>query len=80
MECDGEVINFNICDVMRYPSDVSFLNFVDVIKPLTEECFNLSKLDVLALVLDMNLQKDAMEKPSKKFKIDEEVEDQKYHN
>ncbi|KAL7612047.1 hypothetical protein Lser_V15G09316 [Lactuca serriola] len=32
MEFYGEVINFNIYDAMRYPSDVSSLNFVDVIE------------------------------------------------
>ncbi|XP_052621821.1 uncharacterized protein LOC128127380 [Lactuca sativa] len=57
MEFDGEVINFNINDAMRYPSDVSSLNIMDVIEPLTEECFDLSNLDVLALILDRNLQK-----------------------
>nr|KAJ0199058.1 hypothetical protein LSAT_V11C600327370 [Lactuca sativa] len=31
MEFDGEVINFNIYDVMRYPDDVSALNFIDVL-------------------------------------------------
>nr|KAJ0188734.1 hypothetical protein LSAT_V11C900459020 [Lactuca sativa] len=35
MKFDGEVINFNIYDAMRYPDDVSTLNFIDVIEPLT---------------------------------------------
>lgn len=52
MEFDGEVINFKIYDSMRYPSDISSLKFMDVIESLTEECFDLSNLDVLALVLD----------------------------
>ena len=62
MEFDGEVINFNIYDTMRYPSEISSLNFVDVTEALTEECFDLSNLDVLALVLDINRQKDGVEK------------------
>nr|KAJ0206415.1 hypothetical protein LSAT_V11C500236480 [Lactuca sativa] len=73
MEFDGEVINFNIYDAMRYPSDISSLNFVDVIKPLIEECFYLSNRDVLALILDKNLQKDRVGKLSKQLKIDEEI-------
>ncbi|XP_052626969.1 uncharacterized protein LOC128133535 [Lactuca sativa] len=73
MEFDGEVINFNIYDAMRYPSDISSLNFADVIEPFTEECFHLSNLDVLAFILDKNLQKDGVEKLAKQLKIDEEI-------
>ncbi|XP_023728286.1 uncharacterized protein LOC111875993 [Lactuca sativa] len=73
MEFDGEVINFNIYDVMRYPSDISSLNFVDAIEPLTEECFDLSNLDVLALILDRNLHKERLEKPANQFTIDKEI-------
>lgn len=35
MEFDGENINFNICDVMKYPSHVSSLYYVEAIEPLT---------------------------------------------
>ncbi|KAL7597396.1 hypothetical protein Lser_V15G31293 [Lactuca serriola] len=73
MEFDGEVINFNIYDAMRYPSDISSLNFLDVIEPLTEECFELSNLDVLALILDRNLQKERVEKLANQFTIDKEI-------
>ncbi|XP_052625040.1 uncharacterized protein LOC128132484 [Lactuca sativa] len=73
MEFDGEVINFNIYDAMRYPSDISSLNFVDVIEPLTEECFDLSNLDVLALILNRNLQKERVEKLANQFTIDKEI-------
>ncbi|XP_023743433.3 uncharacterized protein LOC111891605 [Lactuca sativa] len=73
MEFDGEVINFNIYDAMRYPSDISSLNFMDVIEPLTEECFDLSNLDVLALILDRNLQKERVKKLVNQFTIDKEI-------
>lgn len=43
---------------------------MDVIEPLNEECFDLSNLDLLAFILDRNLQKDGVEKLSKQFKID----------
>lgn len=35
MEFDGENINFNICDVMKYTSHVSSLYYVEAIEPLT---------------------------------------------
>ena len=35
MKFDGEVINFNIYDDMRYPDVVSAVDFMYVIKPLT---------------------------------------------
>ncbi|XP_052619690.1 uncharacterized protein LOC111910412 [Lactuca sativa] len=73
IELDGEVINFNIYDAMRYPSDISSLNFVEIIEPLTEECFDFSNLDVLALILDRNLQKEKVEKLAKQFKFHEEI-------
>lgn len=37
IEFHGDMMNFNIYDVLQYPSDVSYLNFVDFIEPLTEE-------------------------------------------
>ena len=54
MEFDGEVINFNIYEAMRYPSDVHCINFVDIIQPLTEKCFELTNHDLLELVLSRN--------------------------
>ncbi|KAL7587997.1 hypothetical protein Lser_V15G36806 [Lactuca serriola] len=44
MEFDGEVINFNIYDAMRYADDVSALNFIDVIEPLSAEYFEITNL------------------------------------
>nr|KAJ0222006.1 hypothetical protein LSAT_V11C200064360 [Lactuca sativa] len=42
MEFNGEVIKFNIYDVVRYPDDVSALNFIDVIEPLIVEYFEIT--------------------------------------
>ncbi|KAI3523607.1 hypothetical protein L1887_01861 [Cichorium endivia] len=75
MEFDGEIVNFNIYDAMKYPTDVSSLNFVDVIEPITEECFNLSNPDVLALVLERNLDRNAVKELAEKFQLDEEIEE-----
>ncbi|KAI3690179.1 hypothetical protein L2E82_48154 [Cichorium intybus] len=73
MEFDGEVVNFNIYDAMRYPTDVSSLNFVDIIEPLTEECFSLSNPDVLALVLDRNFDVKTLKELAEKFTVDDEI-------
>ena len=47
MEFDGEVINFNIYDAMRYPAGVSALNFIDVIEPFTIEYFEIANHESL---------------------------------
>nr|KAJ0203812.1 hypothetical protein LSAT_V11C500279120 [Lactuca sativa] len=64
-EFDGEVINFNTFEEKRYPSDAHSLNFVDIIQPLTEECFELTNHDFLELVLnrkfDKNLVKEILD-------------------
>nr|KAJ0200506.1 hypothetical protein LSAT_V11C600319600 [Lactuca sativa] len=55
MEFDGEVINFNIYDVMCYPDDVSALNFIDVVEPLTAKYIEIANRESLALVLRINM-------------------------
>ncbi|XP_023771715.2 mediator of RNA polymerase II transcription subunit 15-like [Lactuca sativa] len=60
MEFDGEVINFNIYEAMRYPSDVHCINFVDIIQPLTEKCFELTNHDLLELVLSRNFDNNSV--------------------
>ncbi|XP_022019881.1 uncharacterized protein LOC110919943 [Helianthus annuus] len=71
MEFDGEVINFNIDDAMRYPSEVSSLNYIDVIEPLTDECFELSNHDVQALVSNRSIDEAATKEVTEKFKLGE---------
>ncbi|KAI3511713.1 hypothetical protein L1887_18870 [Cichorium endivia] len=73
MEFDGEIINFNIYDVMRYPTDVSSINFLDVIEPLIDECFELTNDDSLAIVLSKSINKDAAKELNEKFKLEEEI-------
>ncbi|KAD7116941.1 hypothetical protein E3N88_04209 [Mikania micrantha] len=73
MEFDGEVINFNIYDAMRYPSDVSSLNWLEVIEPLADDCFELTNHDVLALVLNRSIDEVAVKELTKKFKLGEEL-------
>ncbi|XP_052621458.1 uncharacterized protein LOC128127127 [Lactuca sativa] len=73
MEFDGEVINFNIYEVTRYPSDVHCINFVDIIQPLTEKCFELTNHDLLELVLSMNFDNNSVKEIAENFKLDEEL-------
>ncbi|XP_023769331.1 uncharacterized protein LOC111917929 [Lactuca sativa] len=51
MEFDGDVINFNIYDAMRYPSDISSLNFVDIgiFKDGVEKISKQFKIDVVIM-------------------------------
>ncbi|XP_076949376.1 uncharacterized protein LOC143622002 [Bidens hawaiensis] len=51
MEFDGQVINFNINDVIRYPSDVSSLSYIDVDEPPIGKGFELSNNDVSSINL-----------------------------
>ena len=55
MGFDGEEIEFNILDSMRYPSNISPLYRVDVIEPIVQEVFNLSHGNVLERVLTMSI-------------------------
>ncbi|KAJ0577075.1 putative aspartic peptidase domain superfamily [Helianthus annuus] len=75
MEFDGEVINFNIDDAMRYPSDVSSLNYIDVIEPLIDECFEVSNHDVQALMSNGSIDEASTKELTEKFKLGENLRD-----
>ena len=47
MEFVGKTIKFNTCDAMRYPSDVSYLYWIDVFEPLAQEYVGLTHGDML---------------------------------
>ncbi|XP_076914824.1 uncharacterized protein LOC143573953 [Bidens hawaiensis] len=73
MEFDGEVINFNIDDAIRYPSDVSSLNYIDVVEPIIDKCFELSNNGVSVLVLNKRIKEVASKEHNEKFKLGEEL-------
>ncbi|XP_076939596.1 uncharacterized protein LOC143608441 [Bidens hawaiensis] len=73
MEFDGDVINFNIDDAIRYPSDVSSLNFIDVIEPLIDKGFELSNNDVSVLILNKSIKEVASKEHNEIFKLGEEL-------
>ncbi|CAN6548172.1 unnamed protein product [Malus baccata var. baccata] len=51
MEFDGEVINFNLSDSMKYPSENHSCFAIDVIDSLTQDHFDKLKDDALELVI-----------------------------
>lgn len=73
MEFDGEVINFNIFEAMKYPSEIHSLNFIDVIEPHTEECFELSNEDVLATVLNKHVDERCCKELAEKYVLQDEL-------
>ncbi|KAI3516248.1 hypothetical protein L1887_15159 [Cichorium endivia] len=73
MEFDDEVINFNIYEAMKYPTDVHSLNFVDIIKPLAEELYELISSDPLSLVLNNDLDEEKIEELVEKFELNEDL-------
>lgn len=58
---------------MRYPSDVHALNFINVIDPLFDECFDVTNQEPLTLILNRNLDKNETIKLSKEFGLGEEL-------
>ncbi|KAL4592038.1 hypothetical protein LXL04_005017 [Taraxacum kok-saghyz] len=74
MEFDGEVINFNIFEAMKYPSDVSSLYMVDIIEPFTHELFNISHGDILDMVMSMSLDCEKLKKKMETYSLDLEIQ------
>ncbi|XP_052622464.1 uncharacterized protein LOC128127806 [Lactuca sativa] len=79
MEFDGEVINFNIYDAMHYPDDVSTLNFIDVIEPLSAEYFEIANRESLALVLHRYLSINVAQVILENYVVDREVQEMAAH-
>ena len=56
MEFDGEVIHFNIFDVMKYPPESHFVFAASVINPVVQEVFELNGKDELEVALTKHLE------------------------
>ena len=67
MEFDGEVIRFNIFEVMRYASDVHSIFIVDVIESLVQQMFELTGKDSLKVALNMHPRHNVLETPPNRF-------------
>nr|KAJ0197497.1 hypothetical protein LSAT_V11C700348970 [Lactuca sativa] len=57
----------------RYPNDVHSLNFVDIVRPLNKECFELTNHDFLELALNKNFDKNLVREIPEKLKLDKEM-------
>lgn len=74
MEFDGETINFNIFEVIRYPNNISPLYQIDIIDPITQDVFDLSYGDILKMVLKMSLDCERLKnKALETYTLDSEV-------
>ena len=58
MEFDGEVINFNIFEAMKYSSDVYYVFAIDDINTLVQDFFQLFSNDSFEIAISKNLTKD----------------------
>lgn len=74
MDFYWETTSFNIYDALRYASDVSSSYFVDVVKPLTQELFDLSNGDMLEMILSNGFDSGNLAKKLKLYSLDPEVE------
>ncbi|XP_023763984.2 uncharacterized protein LOC111912477 [Lactuca sativa] len=73
MEFDGEVINFNVHEEKKVPSDVQSVNFVNMIQPLAEKSLNSTNNDFMELVLSQKLDRYKAKELAKECGINEEV-------
>ncbi|XP_052624790.1 uncharacterized protein LOC128132308 [Lactuca sativa] len=73
MEFDGEVINFNVHEAKKVPSDVQSVNLVNLIQPSTKKGLNLSNNEFLELVLSQKLDRDKAKEIAKEFDMNNEV-------
>ena len=70
MEFDGEVIKFNIFDIMRFPADVNYAYALDVIDELPQNIHGLSNKDEFLTVLTKNLDNAEFQKVSYQINAD----------
>ncbi|XP_071921870.1 uncharacterized protein [Coffea arabica] len=70
MEFDGEIVNFNIFDAMKYPDEANSVFTLSVIEPLVHDTFELDGDDVLAVALAKHLELGAT--------LDVEINDELY--
>ncbi|KAH9659001.1 hypothetical protein KPL70_023696 [Citrus sinensis] len=67
MEFDGEVIEFNMNDAMKYPSEKHLVFSVDVISPIVQEVFYIDVEDSLAAALNNSLGIKGLQQDENEF-------------
>ncbi|KAK8508033.1 hypothetical protein V6N11_073541 [Hibiscus sabdariffa] len=45
LECDGEIVKFNVYKAMRYPENVQSINFIDIFEPAVNEFVEANFID-----------------------------------
>ncbi|XP_027155287.1 uncharacterized protein LOC113755768 [Coffea eugenioides] len=70
MEFDGEIVNFNIFDAMKYPDEANSNFTLSIIEPLVQDTFELDGGDALAVALAKHLELGAT--------LDVEISDELY--
>lgn len=73
MNFDGKIINFNIYDDIKYPSDVSCVYGVDTIESLNQKHFD-SRYDYkLNIVISNNFDVDSLKILGEDFIVEENL-------
>ncbi|XP_022843337.1 uncharacterized protein LOC111366885 [Olea europaea var. sylvestris] len=73
MEFDGEIIRFNIFEVMRYPCDVHACFSIDIMDSLIQNVFELSNEDVLDTTLIKSIDANNLTGLSKNLQVCEDI-------
>ncbi|XP_071920690.1 uncharacterized protein [Coffea arabica] len=71
MEFDGEIVNFNIFDAMKYPDETNSVFALSIIESLVQDTFELNGGDALEVALAKHLELGAT--------LDVEISDELYH-
>ncbi|XP_043813667.1 uncharacterized protein LOC122723840 [Manihot esculenta] len=67
MEFDGEKVKFNVYDAIKHSDDNFSLCNIDVVDPLAQEAFKLSKKNKLEIVLTENLTMGCLDNSTSQF-------------
>ncbi|XP_023766047.2 uncharacterized protein LOC111914567 [Lactuca sativa] len=73
MEFDGQVINFNVHEEKKVPSELQSVNLMNLIEPSTKKGLSLSNSEFLELVLQGKLDRDKAKELAKEVDMDNEV-------
>ncbi|XP_027181753.1 uncharacterized protein LOC113780138 [Coffea eugenioides] len=71
IEFDGEIVNFNIFDAMKYPDETNSVFALSIIEPLVQDTFELNGGDALEVALAKHLELGAT--------LDVGISDELYH-
>ncbi|KAH9716328.1 hypothetical protein KPL71_021425 [Citrus sinensis] len=78
MEFDGEVIEFNMNDAMKYPSEEHLIFSVDVINPIVQEVFYLDVEESLVAALNNSLGLKGLQKDENVFVLNSVLQETIY--